>query len=335
MKPAASGLQYGQIYLREKCILSIVINAIQSVLSIVIMVGVGYYLTCKKWFDESTAELFTKIVINVSLPPMIIYNLLDAFDRQELINAGMGIIIPFASMLICYIAAGAAARLINVKPERRGTFRVMFFASNTIFMGMPVNIALFGEQSIPYVLLYYAANTTLFWTLGIYAITGDSSTKQGRTMGLQTLKRIFSPPLIAFFIGVALIMLGLQLPGFIMDTCKYLGNLTTPLSLIFIGNTFGTLKGGRVKFDKDMAAITLGRFILAPLTVYWLALLIPIPSLMTKVFIIQSAMPVIAQSAITAKAFGADHGYAAVMVTATTVMSIIFIPIYMVLMNGL
>lgn len=315
--------------------MDVVINAVQSVLSIVIMVVLGYYLTRIGWFDEGIAKLFTRVVVNVSLPPLMVYNLLATFDREKLIHAGAGIIIPFASMLICYIAAMLAARLINVKLERRGIFQAMFFASNTIFMGMPVNIALFGESSVPYVLFYYAANTTLFWTIGMFGISRDSSTKKESAVSLSTLKRIFSPPLLGFIVGVALIMLGVQLPGFIMDTCKYLGNLTTPLSLLFIGITFGTLDIRDIKFDKDMAVMIFGRFILSPLVVYGLSFLIPIPSLMMKVFIIQSAMPVITQAAITAKAYDADHQYATVMVTATTIISIIFLPIYMVLLNGI
>lgn len=315
--------------------MDVVINAIQSVLSIVIMIGVGYYLTRIGWFGEDTAKLFAKVVVNVSLPPLMIYNLLTTFDRDKLTNAGMGIVIPFASMLVCYAAALAIARLINVKPERRGIFQAMFFASNTIFMGMPVNIALFGEKSTPYVLFYYAANTTLFWTLGIFAISKDCSAKRDSAVGFSTLKRIFSPPLLGFLAGIALVMLRVQLPDFIMDSCKYMGNLTTPLSLLFIGITFGAIDIRDIKFDKDMAAMIFGRFILSPLVVYALALVIPIPSLMTKVFIIQSAMPVITQSAITAKAYDADYRYATVMVTATTIISMIFIPIYMVLLNGL
>jgi len=67
---------------------------------------------------------------------------------------------------------------------------------------------------------------------------------------------------------------------------------------------------------------------------YFLALVIFIPSLMTKVFVIQSAMPVIAQSAIVAAAFGGDQYYATYMVTITSILSVVFIPAYMVLLNG-
>ncbi|HYE81600.1 MAG TPA: AEC family transporter [Clostridia bacterium] len=315
--------------------MEILLNAFQSVLSLVVMIVLGYYLARKGFFNESASELFTKLVLNVSMPAMLISNLLTVFDREKLYSAGKGIIIPFASMLICYAAAMATARLIKVRPERKGIFQAMFFASNTIFMGMPVNIALFGEQSTPYVLFYYAANTSLFWTIGIYGIRKDKKECKERLFSMNTAKRIFSPPLLGLLAGLLLILFDIRLPRFIMDSCKYLGSLTTPLSLLFIGITFSAIDIKAIKLDKDTAALIFGRFVLSPLVVYALALFIPIPSLMTKVFIIQSAMPVIAQAALTAKAYDADYRYATVMVTVTTVLSILFIPVYMLLMSGI
>jgi auxin efflux carrier (AEC) len=316
-------------------ILDIIINALQSVLSIVVMVALGYYLTCRGLFNEGVSRLFSKLVINISLPALMISNILTVFDREKLYSAGKGIIIPFASMLICYMIAIVLTKLIKVKPERRGVFQAMFFASNTIFMGMPVNIALFGEQSTPYVLFYYAANTTLFWTIGIYGIRQDKKKYKDKIFSMNTLKQVLSPPTMGFLSGLLFVILGIRLPRFIMDSCNYIGSLTTPLSLLFIGITFSKIDIKGIKFDKDMAALLFGRFILSPAAVYALSLAIPIPSLMTKVFIIQSAMPVITQAALTAEAYNADYRYATVMVTVSTVLSVLFIPVYMVLISGI
>lgn len=315
--------------------MEIILNAVQSVLSIVIMISLGYYLTRRGLFDEGVSKLFSKLVINVSLPAMMVSNLLTTFDREMFYSSGKGIIIPFASMFICYIVALFVTKLIKVRPEREGIFQTMFFASNTIFMGMPVNLALFGESSIPYVLFYYVANTTIFWTIGIYSISKDKEGSKDRIFSIDTMKRIFSPPLLGLLTGILLVTLGIQLPSFIMESCKYIGNLTTPLSLLFIGITFSTINFKDVKFDIDMGALLFGRFVLSPLVVYFLTLLIPIPSLMAKVFIIQSAMPVITQSAIIAKAYDVDYNYATIMVTVTTVLSILFIPVYMVIIRGI
>ena len=315
--------------------MDIIINALQSVLSIVVMIALGYYLTRKGLFDQGVSTLFSRLVLEVSLPAMMVSNLLTVFDREKLYSAGKGLIIPFASMVICYTAAMAVAKLIKVRPERRGVFQAMFFASNTIFIGMPVNLALFGEKSVPYVLFYYAANTTLFWTIGVYGISRDKKGCKDRIFSMNTVKHIFSPPFLGLLTGLLLVILGIKLPGFIMDSLKYIGNLTTPLSLIFIGITFSNIRLKDIKFDKDMAALLFGRFVFSPLVVYALSLVITIPNLMVKVFIIQSSMPVIAQAALTAKAFDADYQYATVMVTVTTVLSVLLIPVYMVLMSGI
>jgi len=315
--------------------MEVILNAFQSVLSIIVMIALGYFLTRKGLFDKDVAELFSKLVINVSLPAMIVSNLITVFDRDSLYSAGKGIIIPFASMIICYVAALLAAKLIKVKPGRKGIFQTMFFASNTVFIGMPVNLALFGEASIPYVLFFYFANTILFWTIGVYSISKDIKGNKDKVFSMNTIKRIFSLPFVGLITGILMVILGIPLPSFIMDSCKYIGNMTTPLSLLFIGITFSTINLKNIKFDKDMAALLLGRFVLSPLVVYILVFFIPIPALMAKVFIIQSAMPIIAQSAITAKAYEVDYYYATVMVTVTTILSVLFIPVYMVLMSGI
>ena len=54
----------------------------------------------------------------------------------------------------------------------------LFVNANTIFIGLPLNIALFGNQALPYFLVYYITNTVSTWTLGVYLMTSDS--KEGR-----------------------------------------------------------------------------------------------------------------------------------------------------------
>lgn len=311
----------------------VVLNAVQSVLSIVIIISVAYVLTGKGWFDNSTAKLFSKLVINISLPAMMLYNMLTSFDIDTFISAGNGLIIPVLSMLISFLISVLLVKIIKLNPKRIGLFQTMFFASNTIFMGMPINISLFGEESIPFVLLYYIANTTLFWTLGVSRIKRDGDIEQEKRDTTKKITKIFTPPLMGFTTALILIALDISLPKFAMESCKYIGNLTTPLSLFFIGITFHSLDIKNIRFSFDMVLLFIGRFVIAPTIVYIITLFLPIPSLMTKVFIIQSAMPIVTQAAIVSKSYKADYEYAAVMVATTTVASLIFIPLFMIILQ--
>lgn len=307
----------------------VILNAIESIFSIVIMIVIGYILTEKKWFNEDISQVFVKLVINVSLPGLMISDVLSAFDKDKLSHLSRGLVVPFLSMAICYIIAIAVSRLIKVPKERRGLFRSMFFVSNTIFIGLPVNQALFGPISIPYVLLYYIANTTFFWTIGVYGISKDGDQCKSKIFSINTLKRIFSPPLMGFTIAILFVFIDIKLPKFIMDSCRYLGNLTTPLSMIFIGITIHSVKLKDIHISMDMIILMLGRFLISPLIVLFLIKIYPIPKMMANVFIIQAAMPVMTNSTIVSKAYNADYEYATIMTVITTLLSLFVIPIYM------
>lgn len=311
----------------------VIVNALGSVLSIVAMITVGYILTLKGWLDEKASKVFSKLVCNISLPCLMLSDLIGNFDRNKLNSLGKGLTIPIFSIALCYLVAIIVSNAIKVDKHKIGTFRSMFFVSNSIFIGLPVNLALFGSKSIPYVLLYYIANTSFFWTIGAYGISMDGQSKKSSIFSKETFKRIVSPPLMGFVIAIILIMLNIQIPKFIMDTCKYFGNLTTPLSMLFIGITIYSVDISEIKMDIDMIAILLGRFLISPILIFIMAYYFPIPELMKKVFVVQAAMPVMTNTAIVARTYGADHKYATVMTVVTTISSLLFIPVYMALLG--
>lgn len=316
-----------------------IINAFTSIFSIVIMIAAGVILSWKKWLNKDVSKVFSKLVTNLALPCLMISDLMTNFTKDKLDHLGKGLIIPFSSMLLGYITAIILSKVIGVKKGRRGTFLSMFFISNSIFIGLPVNLALFGNSSIPYVLLYYIANTSFFWTIGAYGISKDGAYISGTTsaskgfFNRETLRRIMSPPLMGFISALLMIMLGIKLPKFILDTCKYFGNMTTPLSMLFIGITIYNADLKKIKLNKEMIVLLLGRFAVSPLLALLLAWHYPIPVLMKKVFVIQSAMPVMTNTAIVARSYGADYEYATVMTVLTTILSFITIPLYMALIN--
>ena len=304
------------------------IAGVSSILTIFIIVAVGYFFTREGFFDENAGSLFTKIIVNISLPPMIIYSLSTSFSKNELLSSFIYMAIPLACILLCTLVGWGAARLVGVLPNRRGLFITMFFASNTIFIGLPVNLALFGEKSVPHLLLFYVVNTTIFWTLGIWLINRDAGLK-GSIFNPGNLKKLINPPFVALLLGFAIVLLQFGLPDFLMNSMKYIGGLTIPLSLLFIGITFKYIRFKDIQFDKEMLILMAGRFILSPLIVLVLGLIFHLPPLMLKVFIIQSGMPIITQAAISASSSGADYKYATSMVTVSNALSLLFIPLYM------
>ena len=311
--------------------MEIFLRSISGILVILGMILVGFVIGEKGWFDDKSRGLVAKLVTQVALPCYMLYTITQRFTAADLLKMLPALRFPALSMVILLGVATAVAKIFAVRQDRRGLFISMFFNSNTIFVGLPINQTLFGDASIPYVLIYYMCNTTFFWTLGTYLIQRDGEGEA--QFDLKTsLKKVFSPPLMGFLLGLVLVMLQIKLPAFLASDLQYLGNLTTPLSMIFIGLSVSHVGVKQLVLGKEQLLILLGRFLVAPLLmasiVYWM----PLPNLMKQVFIIQSAMPVMTNAPVVARLYGADSDYAAVMVTETTLATMVVIPILMLLM---
>ena len=311
--------------------MDIFLRSISGILVILGMILVGFVIGEKGWFDDKSRGLLAKLVTQVALPCYMLYTITQRFTAADLLKMLPALRFPALSMVVLLGIAIGVARIFAVRQDRRGLFISMFFNSNTIFVGLPINQALFGDASIPYVLIYYMCNTTFFWTLGTYLIQRDGEGEA--QFDLKTsLKKVFSPPLMGFILGLVMVMLQIKLPAFLASDLQYLGNLTTPLSMIFIGLSVSHVGVKQLVLGKEQLLILLGRFLVAPLLMATIVYWVPLPSLMKQVFIIQSAMPVMTNAPVVARLYGADSDYAAVMVTETTLATMVVIPILMLLM---
>jgi malate permease and related proteins len=305
-----------------------VLSAVGIVLSIFIMIGVGMLLNHLGWLRDEHAEVISRLVVSVGLPAMIVSNIFTQFSREDLLSSAVGILIPVVSIAVTALAGLIAARAFRIPKARRGVFVCMVAFSNSVFIGVPVSLALFGEKAMPYALMYYIANTTLFWSWGYALMRADSGQK-----AQMNVKKLLPLPLTTFLVSIALVLLGLTLPAFILDAAKYIGNLVTPLSMIFTGIILmRMLKSGKVRWQKGYSLVLVGRFLIAPALLILTARIFPTaPELMRNVLLIQAAMPVMSQTPIVAKATGGDEEYAAGGVALTALFSLLAIPAYMAL----
>lgn len=146
---------------------------------------------------------------------------------------------------------------------------------------------------------------------------------------------------------VALVFLLLNIPfvkvswlGFAVNTLDYVGNLVTPLSLLYIGIILADAGFKAIRFDRNSVVALLGRFIVAPALIFALITLglhlgFNVPSLEAKTLIVQAATPGLAVLPILANEGHGDVEYATNVVTLSTVLFTIVVPILMMLIQGM
>lgn len=219
------------------------------------------------------------------------------------------------------LLAAVIAKGGKISKDKSGTFITMTAFNNTLFMGMPVSVALFGEKNSAIIVYYYLASTILFWTVGIRVIAGK-----------QIKKKIkIPPPIYGLVAGAVTVLIGkhiysFEFPTFFNDSINYISAMTTPLSMIFTGYALGEFGLKNIRLDKSVTLGLFARFILSPAIFILFISLLSVDKISRNVFIVQAFMPVMASQTIIARQYGVDDSYPAVMVTVSTLLSLAIIP---------
>lgn len=306
---------------------------LQSYINILVIFGLiflGYFFSYRQWFSNETADIFSKMVLNLGLPCSMFLNITANFTKEEFITLISGTLIPFISIFLTFFISKVIIHLFKLPKNHHGTFSTMFTCSNTIFIGLPINLAVFGEKAVPYVLLYYIVNTSFFWTIGIFEIAKDSAIREQATLSFHPLiflKKLLTPALLGFIIGIIWIFFNWTVPNGLVTLGTYLGNLTTPLSMFAIGIMLYYQGLSTLRQSKESILVLFGRFVLSPIIIYVLTQFISVPHLMMLVFMVQSSMPVQNSVPLLARNYQADEIFAATTMSLSVFVYLFFIPI--------
>ena len=86
-------------------------------------------------------------------------------------------------------------------------------------------------------------------------------------------------------------------------------------------------------FDWEVLRYSILRLVLMPLALYVVCLLIKLPSLVTGVCVLLTAMPAGATTSILASKYGCDEIFATKLVVTSTILSMITIPVWSMILT--
>jgi len=305
------------------------LTSLESIIPIIALIVLGYFLQVRGWFHNDFGNDLSKLIMNVAMPVSIFVSVLKYLTLEKLISLSGGLIYTFVAFALGYIVAFLSVKAFKVAPGRRGTVINTFVNANTIFIGLPLNIALFGDDALAYFLIYYITNTISTWTLGVFLMTSDSKSGKKKQESHFDWKKLLPAPLLGFIVSVVFLVINIPLPSFVSSTLGYVGGLTTPLSLVYIGIVLARAGIKTIRFDKDSIVALVGRFIVAPVLMFAVLKLMA-PGMVTaeyQTFMIQSATPALAVLPILANQGDGDVEFSTNIVTLSTVLFVIVIPI--------
>ena len=151
--------------------------SVSSIVEIVLVIILGYWLKSSNKIHDSFKGDISFLIMNVALPLSIFISVLDNLPVKKIASLSSGLLYVLCSFVLSYVVAMILVKVCHVRQGRRGTFINMIANANTIFIGLPLNVALFGKVSMPYFLIYYVANPISTWAVGVFFFAVDDPTK--------------------------------------------------------------------------------------------------------------------------------------------------------------
>ena len=295
-----------------------VLILIKQIVVMLIMMSIGMVLYKIGQIDEKGIGQLSNLALYVATPCVVIQSLAIQFDANQL-KIGIWVIVFFVAILAVSILIG---RFGCGKADPVGSFAVLF--SNSGFVGIPLITGIVGQEYVFYVTMTMIVTTVLFWTYGVYIMSGDKNE-------VSVKKILTNPNLIAVVVGMCLFFAPIELPYIIKQVLAGMANMNTGLGMIILGATLGASNISLMITDTRLYKATLLRLVAVPLVCIPLLMLMPVQFEVRMVMMIIAAAPAASATSMFALKYGRDYSYGTGLSIGTTIVSMITMPLVLAL----
>jgi predicted permease len=291
---------------------------INQVIVLFIIMVVGFYAKKRKFLNTSVDKGLSELLINITLPFMIVTSFNIKYEAEMVINAEK--ILMYSFFIHLSLIFISKVFFFKFQKSKQQVFRFITIFCNVGFMGYPVLESIYGGIGVFYAAIFNIPFNILVWTVGVMIYTGEKDFKSMR-------KAITNPALAAVAIGLILFLFSVNLPVPIETSLKLVGSTTTPISMIIIGSMLAELEFKNIFSDFAIYYATVVRLLIVPMIIYVVLKFLKVDELLLNICVILQAMPAAVTTAIIAEKYGGDGLLASQCVFITTIVSVITIPI--------
>lgn len=305
------------------------IVALNVVFPLVFLISLGYWAKEKKIVSKESFKQLNKLVYNVMVPTVLMKNVMEtdlsiAFQPKLILYSVLSIILTVAvSWIITH-------RFVSDK-KRAGVIIQSTYRSNYVLFGLVIVSNMYGADNVAVTTMLIAFCVPLYNMLAVIIL-------QYHSMDHVDFKSLFkgmikNPMLIGTFIGLFILLSGIELPVFIQNSINDVSKSATPLALIILGGTFEVQSVAKNKLP--LIITTFVRLIFVPFVFLAIAVLMGYRQVELFSLLALYGSPVAVGSYAMAQAMNCDEEFAGQSVLVTTIFSIFSMLFWITLLNGL
>lgn len=297
-----------------------------QVVTLFLLIGVGFVLAKLGLLRPDGVSQMSTLALYVVTPCVMIRSF-ETERTPELLHILLGF---FAAYAVCTLLGILIAQPFfrREAPDRQAPLRFGSAYGNNGFMGLPLVISVLGPEAAIFGTVSAVAFNLLLWTQGLKTMGGK--------VGLRAV--LVNPATVGTAVGLTLFLTGwwqpvpgqLYLPATVNNAISFLADLNTPIPMVVLGAQMAGSPLKAVFTDRKLYLAAFLRLLAAPLIP--LALLLPfhLDPMSYCACVILCAVPTAGATGMLAQRFGRDTSAAARLVTLTTLLSVITLPLFAV-----
>ncbi len=291
--------------------MNIVLTVLNITAPVFLLAAIGFVWV--KLGFEYRVQFVTRLAMTLAVPCLIFVALMRTEVAPEALAA-----LSLASLAAYAIVMIASFLLVKALGLDVPTFVAPLAFGNTGNLGLPLALFAFGAEGLGYAVVVFAVMAILSFTIGIWMVSGGGS-----------LKRVVQEPLVAAtLLGALFLWQGWQTPVFLTNALELIGQMAIPLMLITLGVAVARLE---TKAMGQALALSLVKVLICVAAAYGAAVLFDLEPVAAAVLIVQVATPVAVTSYLLAEKYGNDAQPVAGLVVASTLLSVVALPLILAL----
>ena len=294
------------------------LDTLSEMLVLLFAIAAGFLANRMGILGGGTDKKISRLLLAITLPSMILGSVCtgEALPEAGVVLGTLGVAAVFYLLEFAFVLA--APPLLGGTPGQKGVWRYTLAFPNVAFIGYPVVSALFGPEALFYAVILVLPFNLMTFTLGPLMLTGAKR---------FSLRQMFSPCVAASILALVLALGRLRPPAMIGEALEFVGGVTVPLSLLFVGSLLAGLPLGRMLASPRLWILTAVRLLALPSVLCFLLRWMGTDPLILGVAVTQMAMPAAVNGSLLCMEYGGDAECMAQITFVSTLASINTIPI--------
>lgn len=294
-----------------------------KLVNLLLLLLIGVFAVKIHILQESNIKVLSDLLMKIILP-ILSFDLLlkQKVTFSDLFSLKQMVIWQLVIYALAVLVGWIFARLGRLGAAQRNVHLGCMISGNYAYVVLPLIYALFeGTYATVYIPIGCSVEALVIWTLGIALFTLGQNRR-----GENHLKRLLNPFMVAVILGFAFNSLGLTMPELLSDTINQIGNVSTPLGMIYLGASLCFMKWGSLANLEHAFLFVIGKMLLVPVLIY----LITSPFLGETeriVLMLTAASPSMTIAVMIAREHHLDADYAAEIVSVSTLACVVTIPL--------